>query len=313
MKYLTESTTCLDKPAQRALDLGLSREQINGHNWDDFDTDNGHTGLATIRYLEKFCENTPIHELMDLIRGLNGHQIDAMSLGLNHDQLSGHTWTDTGDNDFIAHKTYRYLDKMRRAGRSVPNAMDRIRGKNALEIRMITVGIPPHKMHNHNWENKTITDNTIYYLEKCPVFVKPLDAWNNIRGLNETDLLDICKATSTALTLDLPANLLYSCKFTSDMLQNSALYGYINLVDTERNFQMPQQIFTDEVKTKLKNTRKFIKKSVSGAFDSNLEAEIPNLYSFFTLEDASRLAMTRNCATKAKKPAQSDQSSSLTK
>ena len=120
----------------QALKLGLTRDQLGDHKWDNDDY-GGRTGEQTLKYISERPGGTTAPEAMDNIRGLQGNQIQALKLGLTRDQLGDHDWYNDDYKKGTGEQTLKYISK-RSEGITALQAMESIRGSNGNQIIEVT-------------------------------------------------------------------------------------------------------------------------------------------------------------------------------
>ncbi len=114
-----------------AVGLGVSREQLEGHDWSQTN------GYKTKNFLwSEIGKNIAPDIAMSKIRGLVGYEIDAVTAGLRREQLAGHQWNSTPGAYFsgVGHITLEYL-AMRPEGTDIGWDFGKIKGLSRTEIR----------------------------------------------------------------------------------------------------------------------------------------------------------------------------------
>ncbi|MCD6034458.1 MAG: hypothetical protein K0R63_199 [Rickettsiales bacterium] len=112
----------------RAVKLGLTRAELEGHNWEEVGG-----GVTTIYFLEKRLKGVSVQEAMEQIRGLSQYQIMAVKLGLTRAELEGHNWEEVGGGLWA----FQFLAKRLKQDVSVQEAMEQIRGLDKDAINRI--------------------------------------------------------------------------------------------------------------------------------------------------------------------------------
>jgi hypothetical protein len=186
----------------QAIDLGLTQDQLAGHNWDNLDTA-GYTAVTTLNYLKKqISQKEDPSTAFDKIKGLNGLQIQAIDLGLTREQLAGHNWDNRDTAGYTAVTTLNYLKKQISQQEDPSRAFDKIKGLNGLQIQAIDLGLTREQLAGHNWNNRIYeltADKTLEYLRKCPDELSKGQAIENIKTLNGYQIKDIMDLQKEAM------------------------------------------------------------------------------------------------------------------
>ncbi len=226
----------------KALALGLTKDELQGHFWNNKDanleltTQKNYQAEATLNYLRNRPVDVSVSEAMNQIRGLTAYQIEAMEIdrsigrSLTRDQLlQGHDWDNehrTGLQDEVMIKvrhvcqasvTLEYLSKSPKHC-PVLESMNQIRGLNIYQILAMSLGLTREQIQGHGWYNKFEdhyqAEATLKYLRNRPADVSVQQAMNNIRGLFGKEIYSIVKAMQIGIgLLKLSNRQVYSCRF----------------------------------------------------------------------------------------------------
>ena len=154
----------------------------------------------------------------------------AIKLGLKREDLEGHSWDSTNENDYIGGRTITYLQDQISKGKDVSEAFKEIKGlDNGYQIRAIEKGLKREDLKGHDWvsnnENNYSGRRSIVYLESCPAEIPLKRAMANIRGCK---MIDIENNKNAGISAGLSLIQVYAAPLTSIQviqIQNGELYN----------------------------------------------------------------------------------------